>query len=364
ITVNTQFGLKRLLDGSQGANGAANGKGLEFIAATPSTQSSPVEGYDVRVQKLGTQAQITGTTDLSQKLIDRGEQLTISEGGKTVQFRTAPGESPEQVVGRLKNEVENFGLDLKVELVGGSRASDSKRLRITENKYGSENNFQVASTTAGVLSAQAGMMQDATPGQDIQGTIGGQIAQGKGQVLTGGNGTPVEGLQVRYTGKVITAEDAGAGAESAGRVSVYQHSLVFQVGPNVGQSVAVSLNSTNTRTLGRGIANQSGYRSLRDMNVMSEQGAQDSMRLLDSAINEVTITRASLGAFQKNTLESNMQQLRITSENLTSAESTIRDADMAKEVADYTRNAILVQSSTAMLAQANQTPKAVLTLLG
>jgi flagellin len=88
------------------------------------------------------------------------------------------------------------------------------------------------------------------------------------------------------------------------------------------------------------------------------------MHLVDRAIDDVTRTRAQLGAFQKNTLESQMQQLRITAENLTSAESTIRDADMAQEVAEYTRNAIMVQSSTAMLGQAIQTPKSVLTLLG
>jgi len=55
--------------------------------------------------------------------------------------------------------------------------------------------------------------------------------------------------------------------------------------------------------------------------------------------------------------------LRITEENVTSAESAIRDADMAEEIAEYTRNAILVQSSTAMLAQANHNSKSVLTLL-
>jgi flagellin len=128
--------------------------------------------------------------------------------------------------------------------------------------------------------------------------------------------------------------------------------------------VSVSLNSTNTRTLGRGIANVSGFRNLRDVNVLDPQKAQDTMRLVDISIDEVTRTRAELGAFQKNSLESQMQQLRITAENLTSAESTIRDADMAQEIADYTRNAILVQSSTAMLAQANSSSKSVLSLIG
>ena len=131
----------------------------------------------------------------------------------------------------------------------------------------------------------------------------------------------------------------------------------------MGQTVAVSLKSTNTRTMGRGVINESGFLSLRDVDVLTPQKAQDTQRLVDQAVNEVTRTRAELGAFQKNTLESNLNQLRITAENLISAESTIRDVDFAAEIAEFTRNSILVESSTAMLAQAVKLPRSVLTLL-
>ena len=131
----------------------------------------------------------------------------------------------------------------------------------------------------------------------------------------------------------------------------------------MGQTVAVSLKSTNTRTMGRGVINESGFLSLRDVDVLTPQKAQDTQRLVDQAVNEVTRTRAELGAFQKNTLESNLNQLRITAENLISAESTIRDVDFAAEIAEFTRNSLLVESSTAMLAQAVKLPRSVLTLL-
>ena len=110
--------------------------------------------------------------------------------------------------------------------------------------------------------------------------------------------------------------------------------------------------------------NPSGFRSLRDLDVRSAQGAEDAQRLVDRAIDEITVTRAELGAFQKNTLESNLRQLRIGVEELTSAESVIRDTDMAAEVAEFTRNSIMLQSATAMLAQANQVPQTILSLLG
>jgi len=86
--------------------------------------------------------------------------------------------------------------------------------------------------------------------------------------------------------------------------------------------------------------------------------------LIDNAINQVTSARGDLGAFQKNTLESNLSNLRVAHENLVSSESIIRDVDMAKEMATFTRNQIMTEASTAMLAQANQTPQSVLRLLG
>ena len=112
------------------------------------------------------------------------------------------------------------------------------------------------------------------------------------------------------------------------------------------------------------VENKSGFDSLEDLDVTNFQGAQDAIKLVDKAIEEVSANRAKMGSFQKNTLESNLNNLRVASENLTSAESVIRDSDMAAEMADFTRNQIMNQSATAMLAQANQRPQSVLSLLG
>ena len=358
ITQNAQFGVKKLLDGTQGANGVGIGVGLEFIAATPETRSSPVEGFAVRVQQLGTKAELQGTVALNQELIDAEEELTISESGRTVSFIAKPGDSVAQTLGKLKNEVEANGLNLTVDL------TEDGMLRLRHNEFGSAAGFSVSSKTGGILSDNPGAMMSATPGQDVQGTIGGSVTTGEGVVLTGAAGTQVEGLQIRYTGNVTTEPDAAEDAQMAGRVSVFQNSLIFQVGPNAGQTESVSLVNTNTRVLGRGVDNVSGYRSLRDVDLRGAQGAEDAQRLVDRAIDEITTRRAELGAFQKNSLESNLRQLRVNVEELTNAESIIRDADIAAEVAEFTRNSIMMQASTAMLAQANQTPQTLLALLG
>lgn len=83
---------------------------------------------------------------------------------------------------------------------------------------------------------------------------------------------------------------------------------------------------------------------------------------LDGAIESVSTQRASLGAFQKE-MESNVNSLGVAQENISSSESAIRDTDMASEMANFTRNQIMVQAGTSMLTQANQAPQALLSLL-
>jgi flagellin len=358
ITAEAAFGKKRLLDGTQAANGVGIGQGLEFIKASPDTMSSPVDGYTVVVKDLSTQTSIQGTVPITQEIVDKGEEVTISENGKVVSFVTRKGDSVEATLGRLRNEIKANGLDVTLDV------KEDGTIGVRHNQYGSEFTMSVSSSTAGLLSSESRVMQGAVAGKDIQGTIGDEVAFGRGQVLTGGAGTKVQGLAVRYYGDTVTEPEAGEDAPIAGRVAVYQNSPIFQVGAQAGQSVAVSLTNTNTRVLGRGVNNESGYRNIRDVNIQTSQGATDSLKLIEKAIDDITTNRAELGAFQKNTLESNLRQLRINVEELTNAESVIRDSDMAAEIAEFTRNSIMTQSATAMLAQANQMPKTVLSLLG
>jgi flagellin len=98
------------------------------------------------------------------------------------------------------------------------------------------------------------------------------------------------------------------------------------------------------------------------VDISTRTKANDSIRVLDAAINQVSGTRADLGAMQ-NRLEHTINNLGVAKENLQSAESSIRDVDMAKEMMEFTKNNILTQASQSMLAQANQLPSGVLQLL-
>ena len=93
------------------------------------------------------------------------------------------------------------------------------------------------------------------------------------------------------------------------------------------------------------------------------QGARDSAKIIDRVIEEIAVARGELGAFQKNAVESNLNSLKIAEENITQAESVIRDSDMAEEMSKLTGDQIMLQASTAMVSQANQVPRTVLDLI-
>lgn len=101
---------------------------------------------------------------------------------------------------------------------------------------------------------------------------------------------------------------------------------------------------------------------MKDVDVRTKQGADDAISILDSAIQKVSGERAKLGSVQ-NRLEHTINNLGTTAENLTASESRIRDVDMAQEMMEFTKNNILSQAATAMLAQANAMPQQVLQLL-
>lgn len=160
--------------------------------------------------------------------------------------------------------------------------------------------------------------------------------------------------------KTITNEDGSITTKEG---------LRFHVGPNAEHMASTSIRDMSTSALGRvtvpegEMPNKSNFMSLADIDVRNEQGAQDALAIIDQALTEVASVRGELGAFQKHTLESNLTSLQVAAENMTAAESTIRDTDMAQELATFTRNQIMTQSATAQLAQANAMPQHVLRLL-
>jgi flagellin len=142
-------------------------------------------------------------------------------------------------------------------------------------------------------------------------------------------------------------------------------SFSFQIGANEDQNITLTIDNMDAILLG--FVTDSNSDGVIDdgeiaLKIDSQPAANTAISTIDSAIEKVSNERAKLGAYQ-NRLEHTINNLNTSAENLTAAESRIRDVDMADEMMEYTKNNILAQAATAMLAQANQAPQSVLQLL-
>ena len=146
------------------------------------------------------------------------------------------------------------------------------------------------------------------------------------------------------TKKLLNGDLSGAEGKS---------SASFKIGANTEtvDTLTVTIGAMDAATLG-----------VNSLDITTSTNASAALTALDAAINNVSSQRAKLGAVQ-NRMEYAVENLSTTSENLTAAESRIRDVDMAQEMVTYTKNSILNQSAMAMLAQANQQPQQILSLL-
>lgn len=198
----------------------------------------------------------------------------------------------------------------------------------------------------------------ATPrdtGRDAVGLVNGAVSVGDGNHLT--VKTATLDMEIELTPGFST------GATS---FAITDGGALFQVGPEVNSNLQVNLGikSVSASRLGSvavGFLSQvqsGGSASLISGNFQSAQ------EIAKEAIRQVAVLRGRLGAFEKNTLDTNFNQLGITMENLTAAQSSIRDADFAEETSNLSRNQILVSAGTSVLAVAQQTPQSVLQLLG
>ncbi|AWM18608.1 flagellin Hag [Bacillus inaquosorum] len=196
------------------------------------------------------------------------------------------------------------------------------------------------------LTVQAGNTgtQDATDLQAIQDEMDSLIEEIGGQ-----DGSKGIADRTQFNGKNLLD---GSFSEASGK------KLTFQIGANGGQQLSVNIESMKAADIG------SDTIKIKDIKVtdFTTNSFDDQLGAIDAATNQVSAQRAKLGAVQ-NRLEHTINNLGASSENLTAAESRIRDVDMAKEMSEFTKNNILSQASQAMLAQANQQPQNVLQLL-
>ncbi len=256
--------------------------------------------------------------------------------------------------GTYQEEVDRENLDKEVQALKG----EIERISMSTHYNGIK--LLDGSMTAGTTAAYSTTLANA----DGFGTHDNFIVHGI---------TSVEGTtQTNWSPETVSANTPLTLTKIDGATTVTMEEMTFQIGANGSgdQRVQLSVNNMGVWNLGdqnyqssnNGVTAALAGNKVGHVDISTREAANDSIRILDAAINQVSGTRADLGAMQ-NRLEHTINNLGVAKENLQSAESSIRDVDMAKEMMEFTKNNILTQASQSMLAQANQLPQGVLQLL-
>lgn len=233
-------------------------------------------------------------------------------------------------------------------------ANPNSGISFISTDYGSKQ-FVAIRAQAGTFTTvdELGATSVREEGQDATATINGAAATGDGRKIT----LNTVSLDVEIT----LDQSFGLGQSS---FAITGGGAKFQLGPQVStsQQVGLSIESIAATALGNdevGFLNNLRTGGSNELAV-DPRGASD---IIETAIKQVAVLRGRLGAFERNTLQTNINSLQISLENVTASESSIRDADFATETAALTRAQILTQAGTSVLATANSTPQNVLSLL-
>ena len=414
ISETTEFNTMKLLDGSQSGSTSSTGSGPKFgvVDATldGALVTSNVKGIKVATAastttKAGQETAIwaadgkTLTLNLSKNKVYTQDEIDDLIANAKQEDSTATG-APAEVKVSLKNGIFNADADTTAgtATVGGVKAvSDdgtvtgfvgADTISFTANKYGTEFNNtvfkfafdkaagkeEVETNTAIEISGTntvtegqytihlaAGKEYTAEDLEDILKTAGFDF-----DVKLSGN-TPDEPNTLFATSGASSVSDitmgdtAGAGLGStdamwgqAGYDSVSSGAgITLQIGANEGQTMSFAIDDMSARALG-----VDGNK----VDLSTQSGAQKATTTIDAAIKKVSAQRGKMGAIQ-NRLEHTISNLDTAAENTQTAESRIRDTDMAEEMVEYSKNNILAQAGQSMLAQANQSTQGVLSLL-
>ena len=354
IAEQTQFGTKHLLDGSSGTSASVvstnlvSGINIGGSFAGGSTVSSNITISGVTA---ATQASSSGATSYA----NLGAFITVA--GTVIINGQAINATTSDTIGGVINKINNL-----TGTTGVTAALVSGNVILTTAAYGSNAKLTVSesATTFGFGAVTAGTNAQAIV--SAQALVNG-VTTTLTALFTGGRAATDGGLRLSDTsGNTVLLTEAGnasgAGPSQIGTVTAGQ--VQFQVGANAGQTVNTSLGNIRTGSLGNtSIAGQ----SLATVDVTTTQGATNALTIVDEAISQVSGLRANLGAFQKNVLNSTVNYLSVSSVNLSASESQIRDTNVASEVVSLTKNQIIQQAGTSVLAQANSSPQQILKLL-
>lgn len=406
ISDNTEFNTMTLLDGNMDRKSYSDNANVNLISLTDSVS---VGKYSLNITQDARQAVIIGNTiedfgsdesgtayNKSTRKISDAEAGSINVNGEEIKIKA--GDSIESVFEKLvdvcnKVDVQMFAIDPSIvpsvdknlENAGYTsvEVNKGKALAFVSKDYGSKEKITVycnndilgklfgiskAEVEAYGVDAEADLVRKPDPVptdadySQYENTATVSISGNKITVSDRSDFKMVFEVAPGTVGNIFTDATIGVDVVSESEINggtpkdiwvtvLDAGPMDLQIGANEGQVMSVRIPKVTPATLG-----------IDKINIATEDGAQEAIGLLDIAINEVSAIRSKLGAYQ-NRLEHSISNLDVTAENLTEAMSRIKDVNMATEMAEYTQKNVLAQAGTSMLAQANQRPQNILSLL-
>lgn len=349
ISNTTSFAGLKLLDGSldyltSGVD-MTNVRALQIDQANFGTAESLPVAIDVIASARKAELFFTGSAVSNSLTL----QVTGSEGVDVLTF--VSGTTASGIAFAVNQLKDHTGIEAFT-----TNSATSSGITFRSAGYGTREFVSIQALSGAFNTVDgASTTRNRTEGQDAVATING--------ALTVGDGLDIQLNTTALDLQLTLDESFGIGETD---FAITGGGALFQLGPKVraNQQVNIGLQSIAASRLGN---SNIGYLSdlvtggNSSLNAGETQGASD---IIEESIRQVSILRGKLGAFERNTLDTNRNSLSVALENVTASESTIRDADFAKETAALTRAQILTQAGTSVLATANQQPQAVLSLLG
>lgn len=356
IANTTTFAGRKLLNGE-----------LDYV--TSGVDSTALTDVNVLGASFGSQPYVPVTVDVAQsaqraELLFTGSSLT---NGATIDLGGNDGiitlTFPASATTAEMAQVINANSDSTGVIAVLSGTSGVSGMRLQSVEYGSKafvtvdeipdnNAFQVQDANG------ASVRRDA--GQDATATVNGISAT-------------ADGLKLSFSSRMLRLEvnlDEQFGNGSTGLGSstfaITEGGALFQLGPQVNTNLQENIGVKNIQAnkLGNALVGYLSELKSGQAYALNTGNFHEASKVVDEAITQVAVLRGRLGAFERNTLQTNINQLQITAENLTSSEAVIRDTDFATETSELTRAQILVQAGNSVLSIANAQSQNVLTLLG
>lgn len=312
----------------------------KYSSTLDTTGETGDQFYNVGADAAPTIVNLTGGTSGGGLDQDVSFELTGFRGSQEIRLKA--GASLTNIIDSINSSSDTTGVEA---------VNEAGNLLLRSTSFGSKAVVAVNVTSGSSSAFATGLTATRANGKDVVATVNGFAAIGDGNSVS------------ISTSSLDFSISLAAGSTADVKFDITGGGALFQLGGDVvsSQQARLGIGSLSTARLG-GISGR--LSELADGQAKSlKKDIGGAANVIDEVINKVTGLRGRLGAFQRTTLESNTVSLNDTLSNLNEAQSTIRDADFAKESANLTRAQILVQSGTSVLGIANQSSQSVLSLL-